>query len=124
MTKEEFDKMSTAAGFGPCADYMWPEIEEVYSTSDRIDKDMVVDIYWHEPGIHREILALRRELERLGARAGGIRCRGYSGFNEMWDIAEKMGDLRNRFVEVLFDARFRMNKRAEAAKMSNNKKGE
>ena len=121
MTKEEFDRMSTAAGFGPCADYMWPEIEEVYATSDKIDKDLVVDIYWHEPGIHREILALRRELARLGARAGEIRCCGYAGFNEMWEVAQKMGRLRGRFADVMAEAKARKSRRDEAAKK---KKGE
>ena len=114
MAKEEFDRISTAAGFGPCADYMWPEIEEVYSTSDLIDKDIVVDIYWHEPGIHREILALRRELARLGARAGEIKCYGYSGFNEMWEIAGKMGKLNDRFGAVMSEARARKSRREDA----------
>ena len=59
MIKAEFDNASRAAGFGECADYMWPEIERCYSTSDRIDRVLMVDIYWHEPGIYREILALR-----------------------------------------------------------------
>ena len=124
MTKEEFDRMSTAAGFGPCADYMWPEIEEVYATSDKIDKDLVVDIYWYEPGIHREILALRRELMRLVKEAGDIQCNWYSGFNKMWKIAEKMGNLNTRFADVLAEANARKGARDAAAKKSNKQKGE
>ena len=113
-----------AAGFGPCADYMWPEIEEVYATSDKIDKDLIMDIYWHEPGIHREILALRRELMRLVKEAGDIQCNWYGGFNKMWKIAEKMGNLNTRFEDVLSEANARKGKRDAAAKMSNKKKGE
>ena len=41
MTKQEFDKASTEAGFGPCAAYMWPEIEDCYSTSDEIDRALM-----------------------------------------------------------------------------------
>lgn len=65
MTKEEFDKASEEAGFGRCADNMWDEIELCYSSSDRIDRDLMVDIYWHEPGIYRTILGKRREATKL-----------------------------------------------------------
>lgn len=106
MTKDEFDRMSMDAGFSPCADYMWPEVEQVYSTSDLIDKDLVVDIYWHEPGIHREILALRREIARMGRECGTV-CDGYRGFNEMWKLSEQMGKLHARFMEVIDAARAR-----------------
>lgn len=65
MTKEEFDKASEGSGFGRCADYMWEEIERCYSSSDRIDRDLMVDIYWHESGIYRTILEKRHEATQL-----------------------------------------------------------
>ena len=65
MTKQEFDKASEEAGFGRSADYIWDEIERCYSSSDRIDRDLMVDIYWHEPGIYRTILEKRYEATQL-----------------------------------------------------------
>lgn len=65
MMKSEFDAESVATGYGPCADYMWPEIERIYTSSDRISRELMVDIYWHEPSIMRAILERRDEAEKI-----------------------------------------------------------
>lgn len=76
MTKQEFDDASRAAGFGMCADYMWDEIEACYSTSYEIDRDLMVYIYWHEPGIFRDILYARWNITEMAASASR-RVAGY-----------------------------------------------
>lgn len=112
MTKQEFDNASTEAGFGSCAEYMWPEIEECYSTSDDIDRELMVDIYWHEPGIYREILHIRRSIVD---GADGIRFRsdGYR-FPEVRGYINHLADICKRLDEVIADAKERKAKREGA----------
>ena len=55
MTKQEFDKIGTEMGYGPCADYMWEEIERFYSSHDGIGKERAVYIYWNDPGLYRHV---------------------------------------------------------------------
>lgn len=112
MTKQEFDSLSKAAGFGPCADYMWPEIEEVYSTSDDIDKALVVDIYWHEPAIHREILALRREIETTVMRMS-YSTKEYQ-FPEVREGVNRLTDLYGRLNVAITCAKALAKERKEA----------
>ena len=112
MTKQEFDRLSTAAGFGPCADYMWPEIEEVYSTSDDIDKALVVDIYWHEPGIHREVLAIRREIESMVMRMSY--CTKEYQFPEVRKYHNKLTGLYGALSVAIATAKDRARTRKEA----------
>ena len=112
MTKQEFDKASEEAGFGPCAAYMWPEIEACYSTSDDIDRDLMVDIYWHEPGIYREILGLRRcitnDSVRLWKNTEEYR------FPETRAYATHIADLWKRLDAVIADAKRRAKARRRA----------
>lgn len=111
MTKLEFDRMSVEAGFGPCADYMWPEIERMYSTSDRISKELAVDIYWHEPGIYREILSLRYSITDLLARLAA-NCDGYR-FADIGEGIDKLTSLRNELAVAINKAAIKMNGRAK-----------
>lgn len=112
MTKQEFDKASTDAGFGPCAAYMWPEVETCYSTSDDIDRELMVDIYWHEPGIYREILYIRRSIAD-GAEGIEIRSDGYR-FPEVRSYLNYLADLYKRLDAVIADAKDRKSKREGA----------
>lgn len=97
MTKQEFDKASTEAGFGPCADYMWDEIEKCYSTSDDIDRDLMVYIYWNEPGIYRDILYARWSIMAMAddamRRAAGYRFpearKCFDRVTEMYELLDK-----------------------------------
>ena len=109
MTKQEFDKASEAAGFGPCAAYMWPEIETCYQTSDEIDRDLMVDIYWHEPGIYREIIYLRQAIAD-GAVGMETRSEGYR-FPEVRGHFNYIANLYKRLDAVIADAKDRKAKR-------------
>jgi len=112
MTKQEFDNLSKAAGFGPCADYMWPEIEEIYSTDDAIDKELIVDIYWHEPTIHRDILALRREIEATVMRMSYL-TKEYQ-FPEVRKYVNKLTNLYGYLNGAIAAAKSRARNRKEA----------
>lgn len=105
MTNQEFDKASTEAGFGSCASYMWPEIEECYSASDEIDRDLMVDIYWHEPGVYREILKLRRDIAD-GAVGIEMRAKEYR-FPETRGYITYLAGLWTRLDEVVAEAKRR-----------------
>lgn len=112
MTKQEFDKASAEAGFGPCAAYMWPEIEACYSTSDDIDRDLMVDIYWHEPGIYREILKLRRIITNDSVRIW--RATEEYRFPETRAYATLIAAMWERLDEVIADAKRRAADRKRA----------
>lgn len=105
MMKKEFDKASEEAGFGPCAAYMWPEIEACYSTSDDIDRDLMVDIYWHEPGIYREILGLRQMITDA-AKCLEQHSTGYR-FPEIRGRINHIANLHERLDKVIADAKRR-----------------
>jgi hypothetical protein len=109
MTKQEFDKASTDAGFGSCAEYMWDEIEECYSTSDEIDRALMVDIYWYEPGVYREILKLRRDIAD-GEVGIEIRSKGYR-FPETRGYIAHLANLWKQLDEVITEAKRRMKAR-------------
>lgn len=109
MTKQEFDDTSVARGFGPCADYMWPEIERCYSASDRIGKELMADIYWHEPRIFCEILALRNAIMEVVKHLellAGYGCDSRENFS-------KVAKLYDRLDEAITDAVNRMADRAK-----------
>ena len=82
MEKTEFDRLSEKMGYGPCAHDMWPEIELFYSAHDNITKELAAFVYWNEPNAYREILALRRAIEKkletmFRAHAGKPEVEGY-----------------------------------------------
>jgi len=109
MLKQEFDKMSEAAGFVPCADYMWPEIEKVYTTiyeqaGDNC-KELVVYIYWYEPGIHREILALRNAIEHAVSRMN-YAVREYN-FPLVPRVVAEVGRHFDKLAEMIAEAKRR-----------------
>ena len=112
MTKIEFDTLSKAAGFGPCAFYMWPEIEDVFTVDNEIDGKLLVDIYWHEPGIHREILGLRREIETTVMRMS-YQTKEYQ-FPEVRKGLAKLAELYGQLDQVITLAIKRAKKRKEA----------
>lgn len=95
MEKQEFDRASREAGYGTSADYMWPEIERCYSASDRIDRALMVYIYWNEPGIYRAILGKREEIDaRVVAMKAALD--GY-GFAQMPKFAD---ELKQKLAEL------------------------
>ena len=112
MTKQEFDKASAEAGFGPCVDYMWPEIEDCYSTSDEIDRALMVDIYWHEPVIYHKILKLRRDIADGGVGLE-MRSEGYR-FPETRAHITWLANLWKRLDEVIAEAKQRAEAREKA----------
>lgn len=109
MTKEEFDKASEEAGFGRCADYMWNEIERCYSSSDRIDRDLMVYIYWHEPGIYRTILEKRHEASQLASKLAS-KADGYQ-FAEMQSCVKALDAVLHELDYAIDSAFYRRSKK-------------
>lgn len=93
MTKQEFDKIGTEMGYGPCADYMWEEIERFYSSHDGIGKERAVYIYWNDPGLYRHVLDLRYKINDLAVRI--CPCDGYQ-FLDTLALVSKLADLKTK----------------------------
>ena len=112
MTKQEFDRLSMAQGFGPCADFMWEEVERMYSTSDLITKELAVDIYWHEPALYREIIGLRYGIARL-LNALSSQTEGYAFSDVAGAGMRKLQDLHSQLLGVIHEAEDCMKGRAK-----------
>ena len=93
MTKKAFDKIGTEMGYGPCADYMWEEIERFYSSHDGIGKERAVYIYWNDPCLYRHVLDLRYKINDLAVRI--CPCDGYQ-FLDTLALVSKLSDLKTK----------------------------
>lgn len=109
MIKQEFDNASREAGYGACADYMWNEVETCYSASDRIDRDLMVYIYWNEPGIYRTILEKRHEATQLVAKLAS-KSDGYR-FAEMQPCVKALDAVLCEIDYAIDSAIFRRSKK-------------
>ena len=104
MTKQEFDRIGENMGYGPCADYMWDEAERMYCTIPNMDKTLAVYIYWNEPGIYRQILRIR---EDVNVAASCICARDGYQFLDTMEQVSKLSRLERELNDVKIEAQAR-----------------
>ena len=113
MTKLEFDRIGGNMGFGPCADYMWDEAERMYSTIPNMEKDLAVYIYWNEPGIYRQILRIRDDVNEV---ASCVCAREGYQFLDTMEQVMRLSRLERELNEVWIEAKARYSKFLKARK--------